>query len=201
MRPPSGSSKASKSERRRRKSEGMAKKAVTKASELMYLVPHNKEEAAQYKSVLVFCDVKLKEGASRRRNSVDKGPDVAASAACCHVLDELYAPMQPPPGPRLRNLTPACVSAFAALLRAGPLWPPFQKIVTKLRDELLVALYSDYVEPTTAPPYLQRVPYHQLASQLRRELGDMGARRHATPRPIGSKRKYTRCHNRTTATV
>jgi hypothetical protein len=47
--------------------------------------------------------------------------------------------------------------------------------VTKLRDELLVALYSDYVEPTAAPPYLQRVPYHQLASQLRRELGDMGA--------------------------
>lgn len=89
MRPPSGSSKTAKAERRRRKSESMAKKSVTKASELMYLVPHNKEEANQYKSVLVFCDVKLKEGASRRRNSVDKGPDVAASAACCHVLDTL----------------------------------------------------------------------------------------------------------------
>ena len=86
-RPPSG--KASKAERRRRKSESMAKSKVSKAAELMYLVPHNKEEAKQYKSVLVFCDVKLKEGAARRRNTVDKGPDVAASAACCHVLDTL----------------------------------------------------------------------------------------------------------------
>ena len=100
MRPPSGPSKTAKAERRRRKSESMAKKSVTKASELMYLVPHNKDEAKQYKSVLVFCDVKLKEGASRRRNSVDKGPDVAASAACCHVLDTLcddtaHHPAQP----------------------------------------------------------------------------------------------------------
>ena len=48
--------------------------------------------------------------------------------------------------------------------------------MTKLRNELLVALYSDYVEPTAAPPYLQRVPYHQLTKQLRAELGEMGAR-------------------------
>ena len=48
--------------------------------------------------------------------------------------------------------------------------------MTKLRNELLVALYSDYVEPTAAPPYLQRVPYHQLTKQLRAELGEMGAK-------------------------
>ena len=116
-----------------------------KPSDLMYLVPHDKEEAKAYKSVLVFCDVKLREGRLKRRKA--GGPEISATAACCHTLDEL----------------------------AGPLWPPFQKIVTKLRDELLVALYSDYVEPTASPPYLQRVPYHQLASQLRMELGELGA--------------------------
>lgn len=105
MRPPSD--KSSKSERRRRKSESMAKKSVTKASELMYLVPHNKEEAKQYKSVLVFCDVKLKEGAARRRNTVDKGPDVAASAACCHVLDTLCDSATPPHTPREPSAAPA----------------------------------------------------------------------------------------------
>ena len=71
---------------------------------------------------------------------------------------------------------PRADSSWCAFFSAGPLWPPFQKIVTKLRNELLVALYSDYVEPTAAPPYLQRVPYHQLTKQLRAELGEMGAR-------------------------
>ena len=71
---------------------------------------------------------------------------------------------------------PRADSSWCGFFSAGPLWPPFQKIVTKLRNELLVALYSDYVEPTAAPPYLQRVPYHQLTKQLRAELGEMGAR-------------------------
>ena len=112
---------------------------ATKPADLMYLVPHNKEEAKQYKSILVFCDVKLREGSVRRRKVADGGPDTAATAACCHVLDEL----------------------------SGPLWAPFAKIVTKLRNEVLVALYSDYVEPTAEPPYVQRVPYHALAAQVR----------------------------------
>ena len=79
---------------------------------------------------------------------------------------------------------PALTRRRGCAFSAGPLWPPFQKIVTKLRNELLVALYSDYVEPTAAPPYLQRVPYHQLTKQLRAELGEMGARPAFGPVPL-----------------
>lgn len=125
---------------------------ATKAADLLYLVPRDKEEARMYKSVLVFCDVKLREGAAKRRLAGGGSggglgaPDAAATAACCHAIDEL----------------------------SGPLWAPFSKVMRKLRDELLVALYSDYVEPTAAVPYVQRVPYHALAEQLRRELGELG---------------------------
>ena len=88
--------KKSKSRRRSSSASMMSKSRPKKASDLMYLVPHDKEEAKQYKSVLVFCDVKLREGAARRRSTVDQGPDVAATAACCHAIDELCVHACPP---------------------------------------------------------------------------------------------------------
>lgn len=145
QRPQSEPSDAAAARRRQTKARYTRLKAK-EASQLMFLVPHNREEHKQYKSILVFCDVKLKEAAmTRKGTAVDVGPHETATAACCHVLDKL----------------------------AGPLWPPFKKILRKLRDEMLISVYSDHVEPTGAPPYLQRVPYHALATQLRLELGDL----------------------------
>jgi hypothetical protein len=130
--------------RRRATAARYTRLKAKEANELMLLVPGNREEAKQFKSILVFCDVKLKEARLKRR-SMDSGPHHEATAACCHVIDRL----------------------------AGPLWPPFQRILRKLRDEVLVSVYSDHVEPTGGAPYLQRVPYHALASQLRLELNDL----------------------------
>eukprot|EP00232_Nephroselmis_pyriformis_P008884 CAMPEP_0182890816 /NCGR_PEP_ID=MMETSP0034_2-20130328/22883_1 /TAXON_ID=156128 /ORGANISM="Nephroselmis pyriformis, Strain CCMP717" /LENGTH=447 /DNA_ID=CAMNT_0025024391 /DNA_START=258 /DNA_END=1597 /DNA_ORIENTATION=- len=96
----------------------------------------------KYRSAAVYCEVKLAEALGRgpRSSRTNKGPDRFRTAVCAQIFTEMC-----------------------------DLCQPFSRVLKRIRDELVLSVYSDYFASEDGSLHFDQVPYFVVVEKLEEE--------------------------------